>query len=108
MPLIRVLLLTCACPRQSSTQTFSPQRLGVSPLPTTPPQEHRQTWLHGPLSALDPEAVEKDLAVTGKALNKLGKVGVCGWEATYCAAKSVLLPCGQQPGRSIVCATWLV
>ncbi|GBF98747.1 dynein heavy chain axonemal [Raphidocelis subcapitata] len=38
--------------------------------------EHRQAWLHGPLSALDPEAVDKGIAVIAKALNKLGKAFV--------------------------------
>jgi hypothetical protein len=35
---------------------------------------HQQAWQHGPLSAVDPEALEKDLAAAGKALTKLGKV----------------------------------
>lgn len=45
-----------------------------APASSTIPQAHRQAWLYGPLSGLDPEAVDKEVAVANKALVKLGKV----------------------------------
>jgi hypothetical protein len=41
---------------------------------TSTTQTHRQAWLHGPLSALDAEGVEKEVTAAGKSLTKLGKV----------------------------------
>lgn len=43
------------------------------PRNTPPPQAHHAAWTRGPLSALDPEAVEREIVAAGKALTKLGK-----------------------------------
>ena len=44
------------------------------------PQAHHAAWLHGPLSALDPEALGREVAAAGKALAKLGKARRAGAE----------------------------
>lgn len=47
-----------------------------APLP--PLQARHHAWYHGPLSDVDPEAVERDVAAAAKAISKLGKVGLGG------------------------------
>jgi hypothetical protein len=53
----------------------------VPSLSRRPMQVHQHAWLHGPLSAVDPEAVDRDIAAAAKALSKLGKVRLtaCPW-----------------------------
>jgi hypothetical protein len=68
-------LLLLSVPAEWRLHTFAALRIGFS-------QTHQQAWQQGPLSAVDPDTVEKDLAAAGKALTKLGKVG--SWIACDC------------------------